>query len=397
MSSATPRRLTILGSTGSVGRSTLDLVRRDRAAYSVDVLTAYSNVAELAEQIREFEPAFAVIGDPAHYAGLKDAVGGAPTELASGKEALIEAGRHPTDWVMAAIVGAAGLAPTLAAVERGAMVSIANKECLVCAGDIVMAAAERANAILLPSDSEHNAIFQVLEERNRDGVEKLILTASGGPFRGWPRDRMAGVTREQALAHPNWDMGAKISIDSATMMNKGLEIIEAHHLFGLPEERIDVVVHPQSIIHSMVQYRDGSVLAQMGSPDMRIPIAHTLAWPKRLHFPDCRLDFATLNDLTFAEPDHAAFPSLSLARQALKTGGSAPTVLNAANEVAVAHFLEDRIGFLEIVAITEAVLGGTQIHPVRALDDAIAADREARAKTDEEIARRTGTVQRRAL
>ena len=397
MNSTAPRRLTILGSTGSVGRSTLDLLRNDRDAYSVDVLTAYSNVDELAGQIREFEPAFAVIGDPARFAGLKAAVGDVPTELAAGPDALIEAGRRPTDWVMAAIVGAAGLAPTLAAVERGAMLSIANKECLVCAGDIVMAAAERSKATLLPADSEHNAIFQVLEEHNRDGVEKLILTASGGPFRGWSRDRMAGVNREQALAHPNWDMGAKISVDSATMMNKGLEIIEAHHLFGLPEDRIDVVVHPQSIIHSMVQYRDGSVLAQMGSPDMRIPIAHTLAWPKRLHFPDCRLDFPALNDLTFAEPDHAAFPALSLARQALKTGGSAPTVLNAANEVAVAYFLEDQIPFLDIASVTESVLEGTDVRPVRALEDAIASDREARAKTHELIARRIGPQQRQAL
>jgi len=397
MTTERPRSLTILGSTGSVGRSTLDLVRKDPNAYDVAVLTAYSNVDGLAEQIRAFDPAFAVIGDPALYGALKDAVGTGRTELAAGAEAMVEAGRRQSDWVMAAIVGAAGLAPTLAAVERGAMVSIANKECLVCAGDIVMTAARRSKATLLPADSEHNAIFQVLEEHNRDGVEKLILTASGGPFRGWAREKMAGVTREQALAHPNWDMGAKISIDSATMMNKGLEIIEAHHLFGLPEERIDVVVHPQSIIHSMVQYHDGSVLAQLGSPDMRIPIAHTLAWPKRLHFPDCRLEFTALSDLTFSEPDHAAFPSLSLARQALKTGGSAPTLLNAANEVAVAYFLEDKIRFLDIVAVTETVLEEASIQPVRVLDDAIHADREARAKTHELIARRAGSPQRRAL
>ena len=291
---------------------------------------------------------------------------------------------------MAGIIGAAGLAPTLAAIERGAMVAFANKECLVCAGEMVMAAAARSNATLLPADSEHNAIFQVLEDHNRDHVEKLILTASGGPFAGWTRDQMASVTREQALAHPNWDMGAKISIDSATMMNKGLEIIEAHYLFAMPEDRIEVVVHPQSIVHSMVQYGDGSVLAQLGSPDMRIPIAHTLAWPQRLSFPESRLDFAAVGQLTFHEPDMQAFPALALARQALKSGGSAPTVLNAANEVAVACFLKGTIGFLDIAELAEEALAESNLPPVRSIEDAIAVDTETRRATHALVARRNG-------
>lgn len=386
-----PRDLTILGSTGSVGKSTLDLVRKDTAHFRVSVLTAFNNVECLASQIKEFSPDLAVIGDPDRYSDLKALVGESPTELASGEDALVEAGRQETDWVMAGIVGAAGLAPTLAAVERGAMIAIANKECLVCAGDLVIETAKRSGATLLPADSEHNAIFQVLEERNRESVEKLILTASGGPFRGWTVEQMRAVTREQALAHPNWDMGAKISIDSATMMNKGLEIIEAHHLFGIEEAAIETVVHPQSIIHSMVQYRDGSVLAQLGSPDMRIPIANTLAWPKRMSFTDSRLDFRSLSALEFSEPDDVAFPSLRLARQALKAGGSAPTVLNAANEIAVAYFLNEEIGFLEIAAVTEEVLQRSEICRVGALADAVAADFEARSLTHELVsARRTG-------
>lgn len=374
------KTVTVLGSTGSVGGSTLDLVGRSPDRFRVAALTANRDVDGLAAQIERFKPEFAVIADAALYSALKDRVGATSTELAAGPEALVAAGTWQSDWVMAAIVGAAGLAPTMAAVKRGAAVALANKECLVCAGDLMMQAAREAGAKILPADSEHNAIFQVLEEQNRDGLEKIILTASGGPFRDWPTDRMSGVTPEQAVNHPNWDMGAKISVDSATMMNKGLEIIEAHHLFDLPEERIDVVVHPQSIIHSMVQYADGSVLAQLGSPDMRVPIAHTLGWPDRIHAPAKRLDFKDMAALTFEAPDELRFPALRLAREALSAGGNAPPVLNAANEIAVARFLDGRIGFLDIAAMVSRVLASIVPASIGSLEDAIEADAEGRAR-----------------
>lgn len=380
------KTVTVLGSTGSVGSNTLDLIGRTPEKYRVVALTARSDVEGLAAQIDRFRPDFAVVADASHYTALKERVGNTETELAAGEEALVEAGRRQSDWVMAAIVGAAGLAPTMAAVERGASVALANKECLVCAGDLLMQAAQRAGAKILPTDSEHNAIFQVLEERNRDGIEKIILTASGGPFRDWSTERMAAATPQQAVNHPNWDMGAKISVDSATMMNKGLEIIEAHHLFDLPEDRIDVVVHPQSIIHSMVQYADGSVLAQMGSPDMRVPIAHTLGWPDRIHAPAKRLDFASLSTLTFEGPDQDRFPALRLAREALTAGGTAPPVLNAANEIAVARFLAGEIGFLDIAALVDKVLAQTPAGSIGSLADAVAADAEGRARTLECLA-----------
>lgn len=374
------KTVTVLGSTGSVGGNTLDLIGRSPAKYRVVALTARRDVEGLSDQIRRFKPDFAVIADASLYGALKDRVGDSGTELAAGPDAVIEAGRRDADWVMAAIVGAAGLAPTMAAVERGAAVALANKECLVCAGDLMMQAAEQAGAKILPTDSEHNAIFQVLEERNRDGIEKIILTASGGPFRDWTTDAMAAVTPSQAVAHPNWDMGAKISVDSATMMNKGLEIIEAHHLFAMPEDRIDVVVHPQSIIHSMVQYADGSVLAQMGSPDMRVPIAHTLGWPDRIHAPAKRLDFSDIATLTFEAPNETRFPALRLARDALTAGGNAPPLLNAANEVAVARFLEGQIGFLDIAALVDRVLSAVPPAAVSCLEDAVAVDAEGRAR-----------------
>ncbi|WP_425404817.1 1-deoxy-D-xylulose-5-phosphate reductoisomerase [Hwanghaeella sp.] len=379
------KSVTVLGSTGSVGGNTLDLVGRSPDRYRVAAVTAHRDVEGLAAQIERFRPDFAVIADASLYGALKERVGGGATELAAGPDALVEAGRRRSDWVMAAIVGAAGLAPTMAAVERGAAVALANKECLVCAGDLMMQAARSAGAKILPADSEHNAIFQVLEERNRSGLEKIILTASGGPFRDWTSDRMAAVTPKQAVNHPNWDMGAKISVDSATMMNKGLEIIEAHHLFDLPETLIDVVVHPQSIIHSMVQYADGSVLAQLGSPDMRVPIAHTLGWPDRIHAPANRLDFTDIAALTFEAPDETRFPALRLAREALTAGGNAPSVLNAANEVAVASFLEGRIGFLDIAALVERVLTETPPTEIGTLDDAVASDLEGRARALEAL------------
>ncbi|MEE8534446.1 MAG: 1-deoxy-D-xylulose-5-phosphate reductoisomerase, partial [Kiloniellales bacterium] len=329
-----PRSVTVLGSTGSVGRNTVELIERGRERFDVVALTAHSSVERLAEQARRLRPELAVIADGNLYAELKAALAGTGIETAAGETALVEAAMRPADWVMAAIVGAAGLAPTLAAVRRGAIVALANKETLVCAGALMMAEVAGNGATLLPVDSEHNAIFQVLDAERPDTVERIILTASGGPFRARSLEDMADVTPEQAVAHPNWDMGAKISVDSATMMNKGLELIEAHYLFTMPEGRIEILVHPQSVVHSMVAYVDGSVLAQMGQPDMRTPIAYTLAWPARMAAPVERLDLAALGTLTFEAPDPERFPALRLAREALCDGGGAPTILNAANEVA---------------------------------------------------------------
>ena len=356
-----PRSVTILGSTGSVGQSTVDLIARDPASYRVEALVAGNSVEALAEQARRLNARVAVVANPQRYRALKDALAGTSVEAAAGPEAVIEAASRPAaEWVMAAIVGFAGLAPVLAAARRGALVALANKESLVCAGNLLTEAIRESGGVLLPVDSEHNAIFQVFDAEQKCAVERLILTASGGPFRNWSLADMADATREQALAHPNWDMGAKITIDSATMMNKGLELIEAHLLFGLPGEQIDIVVHPQSVIHSMVAYRDGSVLAQMGTPDMRVPISHALGWPTRIDGPAARLDFAELAPLTFERPDSGRFPSLRLARQALLTGGIAPIVLNASNEVAVAAFLAGRIGFLDIARVVEDVMVATE-------------------------------------
>ncbi|MDA0656574.1 MAG: 1-deoxy-D-xylulose-5-phosphate reductoisomerase, partial [Proteobacteria bacterium] len=348
---AAPRSVTILGSTGSVGSQTIDIIRRNKAAYEVEALTARRNVEVLAEQAKEFHPAFVALAEPERYLDLKDALSGLNIEIAAGPEAVAEAAKRSADWVMAAIVGAAGLKPTMAAVERGAIVAFANKECLVCAGDLMMKEIERRGATLLPVDSEHNAIFQVFDFERRDGIEKLILTASGGPFRDWDKAAMGQASPAQAVAHPNWDMGAKISVDSATMMNKGLEVIEAYHLFGLPEDKIDVVVHPQSVVHSMVAYVDGSVLAQLGTPDMRTPIAYALGYPDRVTTPCDRLDWSECLTLTFESPDPERFPALRIAREVLRAGGSAPIVMNAANEIAVANFLDGGIGFLDIAAV----------------------------------------------
>jgi 1-deoxy-D-xylulose-5-phosphate reductoisomerase len=374
-----PRRITILGSTGSVGASTIDLIERNPGAFEIEALTANKNVKLLAEQARRLKPQLAVVADPALYGALKQALADTNIAVAAGPEALIEAAKRPASWVMSAIVGAAGLRATMAAVERGACVALANKESLVCAGDLMTEAVKRHGATLLPVDSEHNAIFQCFEGDQRRSIEKLILTASGGPFRTRKREELRGVTPAQAVAHPNWDMGAKISVDSATMMNKGLEVIEACHLFAMPEPQIEVVVHPQSIIHSMVAYEDGSVLAQLGSPDMRTPIAYTLAWPKRMAAPSARLDFAKIATLTFEPPDPERFPALRLARQALKDGGTSPTVLNAANEVAVFGFLEGRIGFLEITDVVEDTLAAMPAAPMTSLEQLSAVDAEARA------------------
>ena len=375
---ATPRSVTILGSTGSVGRNTLDLIARRPEAFAVEALTANGSATRLAEQARRVGAKLAVVADETRYQDLKAALAGSGIEAAAGAPALIEAAARPADWVMAAIVGAAGLPPTLAAVRRGAIVALANKETLVCAGSLMMAEVTHHGATLLPVDSEHNAIFQVLDFERLDAVDRIILTASGGPFRTLSRAAMAEVTPDQAVAHPNWDMGAKISVDSATMMNKGLELIEAHHLFGLPEARIEILIHPQSVVHSMVAYADGSVLAQLGQPDMRTPIAYTLAWPERMATPVARLDLAEIGQLTFEAPDSERFPALRLARHALQAGGSAPTVLNAANEVAVAGFLDGRLGFLGIAEVVERTLERIDAVPLGGLDDVWQIDREAR-------------------
>lgn len=375
-----PRRVTILGSTGSVGQSTIDLIARDPASYRVEALVAHRSVELLAEQARRLRAKLAVVADPDRFRALKEALAGTSIEVAAGPEAVVEAASRPAEWVMAAVVGFAGLAPTLVAARRGAMVALANKEALVCAGRLLLDAIDQSGGVLLPVDSEHNAIFQVFEPSQRQAVDRLILTASGGPFRNWSLADMADVTPEQALAHPNWDMGDKISIDSATMMNKGLELIEANLLFGLPEGKVDIVVHPQSVIHSMVAYRDGSVLAQLGTADMRIPISHALGWPARIDGPAAKLDFMNIPALTFERPDSGRFPSLRLAREALVAGGYAPIVLNAANEAAVAAFLARRISFLDIARIVEDVMAGWSglSDAVNALQQVQAADLEAR-------------------
>ncbi|MCX7360593.1 MAG: 1-deoxy-D-xylulose-5-phosphate reductoisomerase [Alphaproteobacteria bacterium] len=382
-----PRRVTILGSTGSVGQSTVDLIQRDPESYQVEALVAGKSVDALALQARKLNAKLAVVAQPECYGALKDALAGTSIEVAAGPEAVIAAAARPAEWVMAAVVGFAGLASTLVAARRGAMIALANKEALVCAGALLTDAIKESGGALLPVDSEHNAIFQVLEPGNRHAIDRLILTASGGPFRNTSMADMEAATREQALAHPNWDMGAKISIDSATMMNKGLELIEAHLLFGLPEKQIEIVVHPQSVIHSMVAYRDGSVLAQLGSTDMRVPICHALGWPSRIDGPAAQLDFGSLSALTFEPPDSGRFPSLRLAREALVVGGFAPIVLNAANEAAVAAFLARRIGFLGIARIVEEVLGasGSLRAPVGSLQEVHAADREARERAERAI------------
>ncbi|MCG8509148.1 MAG: 1-deoxy-D-xylulose-5-phosphate reductoisomerase [Rhodospirillales bacterium] len=374
-----PRSVTILGATGSVGCNTVDLLERHPGRFRVEAITGHRNVSRLAEQAKALKAGLAVIADDSRYADLKDALSGTGIEAAAGANALVEAAERPAEWVMSSIVGAAGLRPTLSAVRRGAIVALANKECLVSAGDVMMAEIKKSGAVLLPVDSEHNAIFQVLDFEQSERIERIILTASGGPFLELDARAMEKVSREQAVAHPNWDMGAKISVDSATMMNKGLELIEAFHLFPVVEDRIEILVHPQSVIHSMVEYIDGSVLAQLGSPDMRIPISFTLGWPRRINTPSRRLSLADIGTLTFRRPDPRRFPSLRLAREALRTGGAATTILNAANEEAVQSFLQEEIGFLDIARIVEETLGTTPNGPLNTLDDVDEADRQARA------------------
>jgi 1-deoxy-D-xylulose-5-phosphate reductoisomerase len=353
-----PRSITILGSTGSIGRSTIALLEAaEPGRFTVEALVANRDVPVLADQARRLGARMAVVADEAAWPALKAALGGTGIELAAGAAAVEQAAARPADWTMAAIVGAAGLRSTLAALARGGTLALANKESLVCAAELVLRTAAESGALLLPVDSEHNAIFQALAGQDPKGVEKIVLTASGGPFRHWDLARMATATPEQAVAHPVWSMGAKISVDSATMMNKGLEVIEAARLFPVHESRIEVLIHPQSAVHGLVQYSDGSILAQLGSPDMRTPIAHALAWPERMAVGAPRLDLAMLGKLEFSAPDPVRFPALRLAREALQAGGGAPTILNAANEVAVGLFLERRLGFLDIAAVVEETLG----------------------------------------
>jgi 1-deoxy-D-xylulose-5-phosphate reductoisomerase len=373
-----PRRVTILGSTGSVGQSTVDLLLRNRDAFVVEALTANRNATLLAEQAKALDARFAAVADPADYPALKEALAGAGIEVACGRAALVEAVERPADWVMAGIVGAAGLEPTLAAVRQGRMVAFANKEVLVSAGSLFMREVAAHGATLLPVDSEHNAIWQCFDFDRVEGIEKITLTCSGGPFRERSLAEMRGVTPEQAVAHPTWRMGAKISVDSATLMNKGLELIEAHHLFQLAPERIDIVVHPQSIVHGLVTYCDGSVLAHLGSPDMRTPIAYALGWPGRAVAPTKRLDLAEVGRLTFEAPDDVRFPALRLAREALTRGAAGPTVLNAANETAVHAFLAGRIEFLDIAATVERTLELMPGGELDSLDDVYNVDAAAR-------------------
>lgn len=378
--------VSILGATGSIGQSTIDLVRRHRDRFRVEALTARRSAAELARCAIELGARFAAIADESCYPALKEALAGTGIEAAAGADALVEAAMRPATWVMAAMSGAAGLKPALAAVDRGVTVALANKECLVCAGAIFMRHAAQAGATILPVDSEHNALFQALGAGRPEDIARITLTASGGPFRDWAQGDIERATPEQALKHPNWSMGQKITIDSATMMNKGLEIIEAHHLFNLPPERIDVVVHPQSIIHGMVEFRDRSVVAQLGMPDMRTPITHCLAWPERIDGPAQRLDLAALGSLTFSAPDRIRFPALRLAEQALHAGGAASAVLNAANEEAVAAFLDRRISFGGISRLVEAAMnaasraGDLQLSEDASADDALVVDHDARKR-----------------
>jgi 1-deoxy-D-xylulose-5-phosphate reductoisomerase len=372
------RTLSIFGATGSVGLSTLDLVRQHRDAYKIVALTANNNAEELAKLAIEFDAELAVVADEGAYQALKGLLSGTGVEVAAGEAALIDAAKRGADWTMAAIVGTAGLKPTLAAIEQGKTVALANKEALVSAGAMMMAAVARTSATLLPVDSEHNAIFQCLAGGNINQVRKITLTASGGPFRTFSMDQMRAVTPAQAVAHPNWDMGAKISVDSATMMNKGLELIEAHHLFPVGLDKIDILVHPQSVIHSMVEYIDCSTLAQLGSPDMRIPIASALAWPQRMASNCQPLDLSKIARLDFEAPDLQRFPALRLARSAIQEGGARPAILNAANEIAVAAFLEGKIGFLDIAAICENTLAGYSPGGLNNLDALFMIDAEAR-------------------
>ena len=380
---AAPRSVTILGATGSIGSSTVDLLKRQPQRFSVSALTAHRNGVALAQLARELGASYAAVADQGAYKDLKAELSGTGIEAAAGEDAVAEAARRPSDWVIGAITGTAGLAPSLAAIERGATLALANKESLVCAGSLVMRRAKQTGATVLPVDSEHNALFQAMTAGRREDVTKVIITASGGPFRTWSKDEIRKATLQAALKHPNWSMGPKVTIDSATLMNKGLEVIEAYHLFDLRPDEIEVLVHPQSIVHGMVEFRDGSVIAHLGAHDMRIPIAHCLAWPDRIDGPAKRLDLAAIGSLTFEKPDLDRFPALGLAWQALRTGSGATTVLNAANEIAVAEFVSGQITFTGIPALVEATLDAASrrglMREPGSIADAIAVDRNSRS------------------
>ena len=383
------RTLTLLGATGSIGASTLDLVRHNPSDWQVEALTANCSAKELAGLAKEFGAKVAVVGDEKCLPELREALAGTDIEAAGGEQALCEAAARPVDMTVAAIVGCAGLAPTMAAVEAGGTVALANKEALVSAGEILKSAVTRAGATLLPTDSEHNAIFQCLEGNDISEVRRILLTASGGPFRTLDAEALKSVTREQALKHPNWEMGAKITIDSATLMNKGLEYIEAHHLFPVGLENSEIVVHPQSIVHSMVEYRDRSVLAQLGPSDMRVPIASCLAYPQRMKTPLEPLDLTKVGTLTFEAPNEELFPSTRICREAIQAGGGAPAILNAANEIAVGAFLDGRIGFLQITALVEETLAKVTATKPGSLEDVLALDARARAKAKDLLEQRS--------
>jgi 1-deoxy-D-xylulose-5-phosphate reductoisomerase len=376
------RRVSVLGATGSIGDSTMDLLRASRDRYQVEALTANTNVEALAALAREFGARFAAVADASRLGDLRAALAGSGIACGAGETAIIEAAERPADWIMAAVSGAAGLKPALAAVDRGTTIALANKECLVCAGDFFMQRALKAGACILPADSEHNALFQALGSGNREELTRVIITASGGPFRTWAAADIEQATLAQALKHPNWSMGQKITIDSASMMNKGLEVIEASYLFALTPDEIDVLVHPQSIIHSMVEFCDRSVVAQLGVPDMRTPIAHCLGWPERITGPAPKLDLAKIGQLTFEAPDFERFPALRLAYDALRIGNGATTVYNAANEVAVAAFIDDKIRLGAIARLVEATMGqwirSGNLAPLSSADDAISVDHNAR-------------------
>jgi len=398
-----PRTVTVLGSTGSVGESTLDLLDRAGADIEVIALTGGRNVEKLAQQAKRWKPRVVVIEDEGLLVELRERLNGSNIGAAAGPAAIVEAARMGADWVMSSIVGTAGLAPTLAAARTGSVIALANKESLICAGPALLSTARAAGGGVIPVDSEHSAIFQVLQPACEERVQRLILTASGGPFRGWSLADMAGATVEQAVAHPNWSMGRKISVDSAQMMNKGLEMIEASYLFSMPPSRIDVLIHPQSVVHSLVEYVDGSTLAQLGPPDMRTPIACAWSWPDRVDWPAPKLDLAAIGQLTFEAPDEIRFPALALARDALVAGGGAPAAMNAANEVGVAAFLDRKIGFLDIASIVAETLDELTGAGELAGDDdadplewAMAIDANARRAAAQVLSRFTGKADGRS-
>jgi 1-deoxy-D-xylulose-5-phosphate reductoisomerase len=376
------KTVTILGATGSVGRSTLDLIERNRERFDVLALTAHRDVAGLAEAARRVGAGRAVIGEEGLLGELSARLAGSGIGAGAGQGAILEAAGSGADWTMAAIVGTAGLASTMKALEGGKTVALANKEALVSAGGLMTGAARSSGACLLPVDSEHNAVFQCFDHAHPESVRRIILTASGGPFRNRSLEEMKSATPAEAVAHPNWSMGAKISVDSATLMNKGLELIEAFHLFPLDADAFEIVIHPQSVVHSLVEYRDGSVLAQLGAPDMRVPIAFTLAWPDRMETPCERLDLVRIGSLDFEEPDQERFPALGLARAALSGGGAKPAILNAANEVAVASFLDGAIGFLDIASISGEILQYYDPPAPATIEEVLEIDREARAQAE---------------